>query len=253
MIKYYYINFAERRRENVIFLSGKSKRFFVSMILAVALLTGCSTNVQTVSSGSNSQKMQSEHTDTSSVNISGETINDAAVSINETSDSTNYVTITFKDHNPIKLSLSIPNTWRLEPVNDKQIYIGYCSPVDIYLDDEKIGYIANNIFSEFPEQWKADNPGWENNYYSIYNQLMGSNHITWNQDYKVIEKNEFGETATCKIFNDIVAMPDKQNTLDDGVLSYNKSVNKYILIYLENGILAPEELTTLAKSIEISK
>lgn len=161
------------------------------------------------------------------------------------------VLLTFYDHTPMQCNMVVPEGWELRPVNDTKIHDAY-SPVDIYVANKKIGYVGNWDYS------KEGTPGSEidesnaNYYVSIYGQLMLGAHYNWNNDYTPVRRTDTAASATCRVFYDKNITEDGKVHYNDGILSYDKTLGKYVQMEIEDGLLTKEQLRVIAASIRLS-
>lgn len=156
---------------------------------------------------------------------------------------------------PFTVTFVIPENWELKlPEDGEKTYAwSLWSPVNIYQDGVCIGSIAYNTFTVYPE---ADGA-----YRSVYNQIMLSPHVTWDNDYTPIITTEAGEIATCEVRYDATgysaafpgetALAESETVYNKGVLAYNTEKLVYIGIQIEANAVSAEEFNTIAESIQL--
>ena len=223
---------------------------FVCTMLPIPF-TGCNSSLAApVASSLSSESTQSHSEAPSSTSSQLEWDNSASVADTDAGASSGYksVRITFNttstSRNPLYLDMIVPGNWDLKPVNDKAFHAAY-SPVDIYLQNKKIGYVGN---------WSYEIPnGKELSYVSIYNQIMLGAHYNWNNEYTPIKNTELTCTATCRVFYDSNITEDQKEKYNDGILSYDNSLCKYIQMEIDDGVMTKEQIKAIASSVSLSQ
>ena len=162
------------------------------------------------------------------------------------------VRFAFYDHNtPMQCDIAVPEGWELRPVNDTKIHDAY-SPVDIYVANKKIGYVGNWDYSKEGTPESEIDESNANYYVSIYGQLMLGAHYNWNNDYTLVRRTDTAASATCRVFYDKNITEDGKVHYNDGILSYDKTLGKYVQMEIEDGLLTKEQLRVIAASIRLS-
>ncbi|HJD23412.1 MAG TPA: hypothetical protein H9694_04615 [Firmicutes bacterium] len=156
------------------------------------------------------------------------------------------VAVTFRDHNPIRAELVVPQEWELVPVNDAAPHLLY-SPVNILVDGESVGFLGNFPI-ELPE---GASPQDEYFYVAVYNQLMSSA-ATWDNQYTPVKQTDTACAATCLATYEAQIMPDGRAREDPAVLAYDLDQRKYVGLAVSEGFLTPEQQTTVAESLTLA-
>lgn len=176
---------------------------------------------------------------------------EAAETVQTAPDGFRSVRLAFYDHTPMQCDMVVPEGWELRPLNDTKIHAAY-SPVDIYIANKKVGYVGNwDYGKEFNPEYEIDesNPTY---YVSIYSQLMLNAHCNWNNDYTPVRRTDAAVSATCRVFYDKNLTEDGKVHYNDGILSYDKTLGKYIQMEIEDGLLTKDQLHTIAESIRLA-
>ena len=156
------------------------------------------------------------------------------------------VAVTFRDHNPIRAELIVPEDWELAPVNDTEPHMLY-SPVNILVDGENVGFLGN-----FPiELLEGTSPQDEYFYVAVYNQLM-SNAVTWNNAYTPVKQTDKTSAATCRVSYAAQVMPDGEAKESPAVLAYDLDLMKYVGLEVNEGFLTSAQQTEVAESLTLT-
>ncbi|MCL2121555.1 MAG: right-handed parallel beta-helix repeat-containing protein [Clostridiales bacterium] len=155
---------------------------------------------------------------------------------------------------PFSVSLSLPEGWRVQlPQGDRRETMLYFTPMEIYNDEEYIGFIGFAIFTpyegEIPE---------EEYYKSVYSSLRLSS-MHYLDSYSPVKKAENSETAVAtfaymderEIENHPGAMPDVPWITVPLILSYDKEMQVYIGLQFADNAVTDEQAAAIAKSLDI--
>ena len=257
------------------------KSIFAVLTLACVLLAGCSGAAQPNDSGavyrqstadeSTEQSTDSESTEQSSDESS---TNDESSS-DQSTDSEPVVEkrpgyksheLTFPAHDfgrteyntkvldiePFELKIDLPEEWNIHIPQSKDEYIGGFATVDIMQGNKEIGWIDYYLFPTgkydpdpngvIDEITDAGIP-----YVGIYSWYMLGNVISWDADYK--EVNKIGDTiaSTCRIY--VKDVPEEEWSY--GILARNKPVGVYISMRIGDPTTPYDTIEYIAKTIEI--
>lgn len=160
------------------------------------------------------------------------------------------VRLTFFDHTPMQCDMVVPEGWELRPVNDQQTHEAL-SPVDIYVGNARVGYVGNWDYSGNGNPGDIDESS-ATYYVSIYSQLMLGAHYNWDNEYTPVRRTDTAASATCRVFYDKNITQAGKVHYNDGILSYDKTLEKYVQMEIEDGLLTKEQLRTIAASIRLS-
>lgn len=160
------------------------------------------------------------------------------------------VRLTFFDHTPMQCSMVVPEGWELRPVNDQQTHKAL-SPVDIYVGNARVGYVGNWDYSGNGNPGDIDESS-ATYYVSIYSQLMLGAHHNWDNEYTPVRRTDTASSATCRVFYDKNITQDGKVHYNDGILSYDHTLMRYIQMEIEDGLLTKERLRVIAQSIRLS-
>jgi len=117
----------------------------------------------------------------------------------------------------------------------------------IYKNNERIGWTGYYSYQIYYEA--------EDNYRSIFTDLMVSNHYNWDNNFNWIKKDDSSGTAVCKIYKTLFengkTAAESQIIYNSGILSYSKNLMRYIFIEIYEGFITDEEVQSIAESIKL--
>ena len=233
---------------------NRNKKVLCGAVLAAAVtaLSGCGTASPAGTASGNRESTtapaQAEGTGTMTAPAMPSWENDARVEETGAGAPAGFqaVAVTFRDHNPIRAELVVPQEWELVPVNDAEPHLLY-SPVNILVDGECVGFLGNFPI-ELPE---GTSPQDEYFYVAVYHQLMSSA-ATWDNQYTPVKQTDTACAATCLATYEAQIMPDGQPQENPAVLAYDLEQGKYIGLAVKEGLLTPEQQTTVAESLTLA-
>lgn len=145
------------------------------------------------------------------------------------------------DIEPFTLHLSLPENWSVQLPDAAENAVHGFSPLYLVSGDARIGELDYNTFAVPADTTDA------NFYRAVYGQLMNSNHVTWDCEYKPVKQDAVSAAATCKIWSDL---PDRDApTLSPGILAYNTDLQVYVNLSFAPDAVSDETLEQIAKSI----
>lgn len=148
------------------------------------------------------------------------------------------------DIKPFTLHISLPEDWSVQLPDSAENAVHGFSPLYIVSGDARIGELDYNTFTMSTDTADA------NFYRAVYSQLMNSNHVTWDYEYKTVKQDAVSAAATCKVWSDL---PNRNApTLHPGILAYNTNLQVYINLSFELDTLSDETLEQIAKSITLT-
>lgn len=150
---------------------------------------------------------------------------------------------------PFDLSLALPDGWSLDrwPLAGGYGFITAFSKLNFFNEKgECVGVIGYNIYELYE--------GAEDNPMAIYGQIAIGNNYQFNvkNSYKVVNETDSGVTATVDVYYAAV-INDGVEKNNKGIVSYNKDLLVYIAAEFNADRITDEQLTEIAKSIQISR
>ena len=145
-------------------------------------------------------------------------------------------------------SLTLPQGWTAAPVQPGEPAFAAMlfAPVNLYADGRLAGTIATNDFAYHPE---AEG---ENFRVSVYHDIMLGSVVSWDDSYTPVRTTGNAETAICRVRYQ-TGGADGTTEYNDGILSYDIGLLKYIAIELEEGAVDAGQLAQIAESVALSR
>lgn len=155
----------------------------------------------------------------------------------------------------IAVEILLPDTWTLKPsVPEKDgdvTHFPFYAAVDIYLDEEYIGYIGICPI-ELPNDAEYTPT-------AIYNQIAIGNAVCWDtiKYYHPVKEDKQICNAVTKVMYSPRAFEDNRERNNTGILAYDTEIMKYVAIEIVDGVedrtvLSDTDVSVIAKSILLS-
>lgn len=252
------------------------RKFLCSLLGACILaLAGCASNGSPASSAPGASVPASSGPDTSSQESS---ISEPAISSStdtpepEAKEGYQKVSVLFPayeegrteynghifDTPPFSAQLELPETWEVRrpdplPVDGSWLW----TPMDIYENDQLVGKIAFNRYTE-PEEGSL--PPQEEYYKVVYSELRLPRMETW-EPYTPVRTDENGESGIASVVyvdpdfiqeNPGASMAAAPEQKTKGILCYNKDMAAYVALRIDGSYQIDEEtLTAVAQSLQL--
>ena len=245
--------------------------FIAAVLLTAATVSACTTDLKNTSSAG--QGAQVSKTESSLVSKDSSEATSYDVSMGESSDSTSEesfdpskiaptvvtqtgkdapvgfksIKISFKDTRPLDVEFVIPENWTAKADNTNTIIWGSspCYQVIFYDGEKEVGSIINDTF-EITKGYESDV-----NYRMIYTYLR-VRAFDWTDEYRELKSDSNSGVAVTRIAFYPMGGESGETRYEEGILSYDISLLKFVALKFEKDLLSKEQLEKVANSIKIS-